>query len=215
MVRSCTLNDTCQTHLLHFVCILLLMAYSLFISDGTPASFFSTCCCCYCPWCWGLSVEHTCDNFEVSLLFFSPVVSLFARLFRKAPTSSTACDLKLLTQFQVSDLKEYADDLFCCVLCVSRIYISMNFCLSAGSLWCLAPHSSVFGSFNLIHHQLWVLKGFAVFPPVYPNGFYFMLCSAPIDNLHFLVCENCSAAQWVLCVTVEMPPTMSTSEFLF
>lgn len=158
------------------------------------------------PLMLGLSVEHTCDNFEVSVLFLSPVVSLFARLFRKVPTSSTACDLKLLTQFQVSDLKEYADYLICCVLCVSRIYISMNFCLSAGSLWCLAPHSSVFGSFKLIHHQLSVFKGFAVFPAMYPNGFHFMLCSAPIDNLHFLVCVNCSAAQWVLCVTVENAP---------
>lgn len=78
-------------------------------------------------------MEPKCDNFEVGLLLFSPVVSFFARLCQKARTPSTACDLNLLTQFQVSDLKEYADYLFCCVLCVSMFDISMNSSLSAGS----------------------------------------------------------------------------------
>lgn len=78
-------------------------------------------------------MEHTCDNFEVGLLLFSPVVSFFARLCQKARMSSTACDLKPLTQFQVSDVKEYADYLFCCVLCVSMFVTSMNSSLSAGS----------------------------------------------------------------------------------
>lgn len=159
----------------------------------------------------GLSdLWSACDNFEVSFLLFSPAASFFC-VCHKAWTSSTACDLKPLTQFQISDLKEFADYLLYCVLCVSRFYISVNFCLSAWSFWCFAPHSSAFGLFNLIHHQLSVFffKGF-----VYPKVF-FMFCSGPTDNSHFIVCVNSSAAQRVLCVVVEMPPTMLPSEFLF
>lgn len=105
--------------------------------------------------------------------------------------------------------------IYSAVFCVCQGLIFLWTLLSTGSFWCFAPHSSVFGLLNLIHHQLSVFKGFAGFPVVYPKVFFLCCASAPIDNLHFIVCVNCSAAQWVLCVTVEMPSTMSPSEFLF
>lgn len=169
----------------------MLVACTLFSSDGTPASCFSTGCCCYCPRCsdylWNIRVR-TLREVCCHVLQWSHFLRACVRkLERHRPTQ--------LTQFQVSDLKEYADYLFCCVLCVLRFDISMNssvymeflmLCPSLISIWFVEPYSPpTVSSQRLCRFSCCVSQ-----------GFFFLCCaSAPIDNLHFIVCENCSAAQ--------------------
>lgn len=96
------------------------------------------------------------------------------------------------------------------LLCVGYAFtFLLTFCPNAVFLF----HASQLTHQYLLFHR----HRFKVFlhPIFYP--IVLMLCSAPIENyyIQFLACANCSAAQCVLCVMVEMPLTMSPTDFLF
>lgn len=105
--------------------------------------------------------------------------------------------------------------IYSAVFCVCQGLTFLLTLLSTGSFWCFAPHSSVFGFVEPYSPPTVSFQRLCRFSCCVSQGFSLCCASAPIDNLHFIVCVNCSAAQWVLCVTVEMSSTMSPSEFLF